>query len=404
VWTAAITSDGSSSSFLVVGNPGSCDEDVAGAGFTTPPAPDDPPLGLPADFGYIEAYTMECTNNVLLANGRPNLCASPNGNNDGGDDAIMGIATLVNAEAGFASSHNATSFVGFDAYSESASTRNSLGAGTVPITANYIPATPGRGNRTAVNRALAREGGVDKEILLGRWTASTLLDSTTQVVLTFPGNAQPGSNDPVSIWVFNEEENFNFSPREITLNWEVNICTFHNAGETSSGNTQLSCNGDNVGLGGAGGNEIVGPGGTFSGGWFRILNNNDQTAGDLIGGDGTGRETDDINAPPDSRFAVIGLVFSFFQGVNGIFDQSYPIQWAAIVGVGGIGGANCSTFTNVAFPIGCNSFNIQGEYAPWFLNPADLGDFVAPGDSFFGGLGLARDDTADEPDDVVGAN
>jgi hypothetical protein len=103
VWTAAITSTGrnASTSSLLIGDPGTCDGSVTNAqGLTPPPAPGDPPLGLNADFGYIEAYTLEC-NSPVLAPGCPASPQAPFGNNNGGDDTIMGTATLVSATAGF---------------------------------------------------------------------------------------------------------------------------------------------------------------------------------------------------------------------------------------------------------------------------------------------------------------
>jgi hypothetical protein len=296
----------------------------------------------------------------------------------------MGVATLVSVAAGFSSSYNATSFIGFDALSETAGVRNPNNIGRahslftdVFVPPGFVPVilppntvtniSTGNARRDVAN-ALANEGGVSKEILMGRWTANAAFNSRTDVVLTFPTGDFPSTipPDPVSLWVFDEEENFNFSPREITLNWEVNICTFENRGNTPSGQTELTCNGDNTVLGGAGGRSILGPGGTFDSGWFRILNNNDGVNGGI--GDGTGREFDDINAIPDFTFPVIGLVFSFFEGVSGVFDQAYPIQWAAITGQGGIGAIPfCSPGNgppqNPAFP-GCNAFDISSQFQP----------------------------------------
>jgi hypothetical protein len=70
-------------------------------------------------------------------------------------------------------------------------------------------------------------------------------------------------------------------------------------------------------------------------------------------------EFDSINSIPDTSFPVIGLVFSYFQGTNGMFDQSYPIQWAAITGLGGIG---ASPFCDAAPFTGCNAFDISSQF------------------------------------------
>lgn len=372
VWTAAITTAGPGVSSLQVANPGSCDAAVLGGqGITPPPAPTDPPIGLNANFGYITAYAIECSANISPLGLCPSAPIPPAGNDDGGDDTLMGTATLVDATAGFSSSYNATSFIGFDAINESANVRNAnntgrahllytMVSGGVPaVVAGPTPISTGSA-RSDVANALANEGGVSKELLMGRWTASTVFNSSTDVILTFPTGDFPGVVDPVSIWVFDEEENFNFSPRSIVLDWEVNICTFQNPSVTATGDTEFSCNGNNTNLGGTGGQSVQGPGGTFQGGWFRIINNNDLLPFGI--GDGTGVEFDDINAIPDMAFPVIGLVFSFFEGVSGIFDQAYPIQWASVTGLGGIGNPTFCSF----FPYtGCNAFDIASQYQPY---------------------------------------
>ena len=97
---------------------------------------------------------------------------------------------------------------------------------------------------------------------------------------------------------------------------------------SASGMTEFSCNGATPA-------QILGGVNGFTGGWFRILNNNDALNRGI--GDGSMVESSSIGAIPDSDFPVIGLLFSFFQGGNGVFDQAYGIQWAAITGQGGIG-------------------------------------------------------------------
>jgi hypothetical protein len=202
---------------------------------------------------------------------------------------------------------------------------------------------------------------VDKEIFLARWTASPEIDSSTQLVFTFPGGFQPvdpvGGPDPVSVWAWDEEERFNFSPRSIVLPWEVTRCTLENGLNSASGNTELLCDGN------AGPLEIVGSGGTFTGGWLRIINNNALADVDAIGDD-TGVESDGLDAPPDSRFPALALAFSFAEGVDGMFDQSYPVQWAAVLGAGGLGGPSCNR-TRSGFPSGCLSYNIPSTFSPW---------------------------------------
>lgn len=350
VWTVAITSTGEGTSGLSIGDPGSCDSAVAGAGFNAPPspgAPGDRPLSLAADFGYISAYTMGVSPEDLASGG--------------GDDTLMGVGTLISVANGFSSSYNATSLVGFNAISAGARLDSTTGAGTLL----------GVGTRGAIERALANEAGVSKEILMGRWTALNSINSMTDVVITFPTGAQPGRTDPVSIFIFDEEENFNFSPRQIILDREVNVCRFENA-DITGGTTELSCNG-------ASPFDVSGTGGDFEQGWFRIINNNNRIVLDGVG-DGSGNESDDINAIPDSTFPVIAFEISYFDGTAGMYDQSIPLQWIAITGQGGIGSSTaCDPINgpplNPAF-VGCNGFAIPSEFAPHtlpdgVLTPAD---------------------------------
>jgi hypothetical protein len=283
----------------------------------------------------------------------------------GGDDRLMGVATPVNVAGGFSSSFNAVAIVGFDALNETASVLNVTGSGTRPLTLLGDNETSlcavGVGCTRAVQRALAREGGVDKEILMTRWTADPTINSTTQLVLTFPGGGQPGS-DPVSIHFFDENENVNFSPREITLPREVNTCTIDT---NAANNSEIKCNGATTGL------EVVGTGGTFVSGWLRIINN-------VLGSP----ENDSLDALPVSRFPVTGLVFSTFGGDGGsAFDQLFPIQWAAILGAGGSGPVTCLANP----PALCNAFDIANPTsAPWFRAATVP---IIPGDNVTGALG-----------------
>ena len=335
VWTAAISpGTAAGSSNLVVGNPGSCDAAVAGSGFTPPPLPGQV-VPMAATFGYIEAYTMEGAIALL----------------GGGDDTLFGVATPVNVAAGFSSSYNAVAFTGFNATDE-----------TFVVLRN-----------SAVAQALAREGGVDKEVLMTRWFADPALSAVTQIVLTFPGGFQPGAADPVSLFVFDEDENFNFSPRHIFLPWEVNVCSLAQNPATPDTQITFTCaDPTNQPF------DIVGAGGTFISGWLRIVNN---SVGAV--------EQNSLDAPPATRFPVIGLTFSSFEGVDQ-FDQSFNIHWAAIRGAGGIGGTACNPLT--AF---CRSYNLTdsavfpggGTFSPWFLPGfPNIVQLIVPGDSVTGAL------------------
>jgi hypothetical protein len=402
VWTAAISSNGreAANATLTVGNPGSCDDTVAG-GLTKPPMSGKAGASIiDADFGYIQAYTMEChtgeTTGCKVPTDEVNQGAStpPYGNDDGGDDTITGTATLVSASAGFSSSYNATSLIGFDALSESADIRNANNGGRAhqffsvercvsqlsdsardrACLAEFSETDPSKVSsgsaRTDVANALASEGGVNKEILMGRYTASPYFDSTTDLILTFPTGDQPQDADaiydPVSVFTFDEEKTSTFFTT--TLDWQVNICTFQNSGDaaSASGMTEFSCNGATPA-------QILGGVNGFTGGWFRILNNNDALNRGI--GDGTAVEFNAIGSIPDSNFPVIGLLFSFFQGGTGVFDQAYGIQWAAITGQGGIGDPRfCSEENRGTGYAGCDGFNIASQYQPHSLPSLSLTD------------------------------
>jgi len=345
VWTAAIsTTVAGTSSNLVVGNAGSCDAAVAGAGFTPPPLVG---VGVPiaAATGYMEAFTMEA---------------------GGGDDTLWGVATPVNITSAFSSSINAVSFSGWNAISESANVTSTTGNGTVGNT----------GSGTSLSQALAREGGIDKEVLQARYVAGGVAAATTQIVLTFPAGFQPGAADPVTAFFFDEAENINFSPRQIILPWEVNVCTIANDGTV----TNITCPGAGNSF------DVIGSAGAFTEGWVRIINN------------AVGVETDGLDDLPVSRFAAASLVLSSFTGSGGtFFDQSFPITWSSILGAGNVtqaaaNGLQCST-TNQT---GCLSFSVASTFFPWTsaaaFSTAGQGLFILGGGQFTSLSGLAQDE------------
>ena len=110
VWTARLMSDGEGKSMLDVVNPGNCVSDMPTADM----------LPLAADHGFIEAYTT--------------------------DGMIMGVANIVSPMGGFSSIYNAVSLVNFDPMSET--------------------------KMADIQYALAMEGGIRKDMLIGRWAAS----------------------------------------------------------------------------------------------------------------------------------------------------------------------------------------------------------------------------------------
>ena len=226
VWTARLTSDGEGKSMLDVANPGNCAS-------ATPPAA---MLPLAADHGFIEAYTT--------------------------DGMLMGIANIVSPMGGFSSMYNAVSIVNFDPTVE-------------------MPA-----KAEGIQDALAMEGGIQKDMLIGRWAATPDNGAETHVVLTFPAGGGPGTT-PVRIHVTDQEGLLSGS-REFYLGRAVNLCTFM----TMDGETTLSCNGS----------PAVLPLSSI-GGWFKIM------APDMMG------------------LPVIGMISTVYDGSNGDFDQTAPIQW-----------------------------------------------------------------------------
>lgn len=306
VWTAALTT-GPTASALIVGNPGSCDAAVRAAGFTSPPAAGQV-VPLNATFGYIEAFTM--------ASG-------------GGADVLWGTGTLVNVSAGFSSSYTGTAVVGMNAETEAFTTQGNV----------------------LLAETLARERGVDKEILMTRYVAGGIAEVSMEIVLTFPTGRQPGITDPVSVYFFDEEERVNFSPRSIVLPHEVNVCTVTSQG----GSAIFRCPGTGNVL------SVVGSTGTFPSGWLRMLNTR------------VGEEVESIDALPATRFPVLGLAFSFFTNGELQFDQAFPLHWMAIVGAGG--GSETSAF---------HGSHLGG--APWFFPDGML---LMPGDNTTGGLPLS---------------
>jgi hypothetical protein len=255
----------------------------------------------------------------------------------GGDDTLWGVATPLNVTGGFSSSYDATALINFNATDERF---NVISGAANPI-------------GTAVSQALAREGGVDKELLFSRYVAGAGIGAVTQLILTFPTGVRPPATDPVSAFFFDENENINFSPRNVTISQEVNVCTI--SLPTGATFARIVCNAEPNGF------DIVGSAGTFVSGWVRLINNVN-----------LGPEIDLLDAAPASRFSVIGMALSSFASGAVQFDQLFPIQWAA-TNVGAAGALNC--------PVG-SSFNCASSFAPWFAGTTLFS--ITPGDNITG--------------------
>ncbi len=223
-WTAAIVaSEDGMSSTLAVGNPGSCGAAMA------------EPMSLSATAGLIEVYPMDM------------------------EGYLMGTATLVNTGAGHASSYNATS-----------------------LEADLAAEPMVKG--AAIMDALSMEGGISKDMLLGRWVADPMIGGTTHIAMTFPvPDSAPGQ---VTIEL-TDEAGTSAGTYYVTLDKVVNLCNIMSDG---MGATMLSCNGGQAW-------EVP-----IDQGWFKIM-------------------ADGMNLP------VIGMVSQAFAGTLGMFDQTYGVQW-----------------------------------------------------------------------------
>ena len=224
-WTAAIVASSSASASTVEGgNPGSCSGAMSD-------------VTVNATYGFIEVYPTDM------------------------EGYLMGVATLVNVTEGYASSYNATSLM-----------------------ADLDSATKG----ADIKAALAMEGDIQKDMLLGRWGANPMHGGMTRIMLTFPVPASAPTK-AVAIMVTDEMGNSS-TVASMMLNKAVNMCTF---ATDAMGVTTLSCNGST--------GFVVSP----DEGWFKIM-----APADMMG------------------FPVIGMVSQAFDtDDNGMFDQSYPVQW-----------------------------------------------------------------------------
>ena len=155
-----------------------------------------------------------------------------------------------------------------------------------------------------INAALMAQ---TKDLLTGRWTAidDDNVMSHTKVVLTLPMNHfnfADGTADPLSLHVFDDMGNIVLHSVGVDLPMGVNTCMFM-SGMVSCNDTEIGSLGDAMS------------------GEFRIHNNIAPERPARVG------ENPDSQTPAES-LAVIGLVFSYFQGSDGMqYDQVTPLQW-----------------------------------------------------------------------------
>ncbi len=340
----------------------------------------------PATSGWLDVWLTPAN---TLQDG-PDADTEPDHASDSNTLRLGGVATLVSPGAGFASSYRAVALWRCGDWVHTGSSSGERGYRNWNLQVTYPDLTPDRsvGERVDtgdgcwnVDRnangvvgekktgALAPWDEVDpisealtqvsstggNRVVVGEWTAldDENVQTSTKVVLTFPqtplryegqktaGGAKMMATDPVSVLVFDEDGELALDSREVLLDQDVNVCTFlpqDLAMEDDMGpEPGLSCNGRRVGaLQGA------------TSGLFRIFNNTAVTldGAGLVTNDGS--EATDLSVkkatagassgdPPtrpkggqvpdgNYRFAMIGLVFSYFKGTDGReYDQIAPL-------------------------------------------------------------------------------
>lgn len=338
-WTAVLSSAG-----LQVVSAGTCDDQVQA------PAPSrhggwESPTPVPGEIvslgdtahGYLEAWVNPTSTLNDDAVFPPDADFNP-------DHAvpryIAGLAMVVSPAAGFSSSYDAIALRGCGAAAGTdiaADTDDgngcwALGTGGVSGTSPVAGTGEGvwirqalRGVTTAPTPAdpepAPTPGDTPRDLLLGRWTAiaDAHVTSTTTVILTFPVNhllLVDRTADPVSVHVYDDDGTLGLQSIDLTLPLGVNRCRFlPPSGEQS---VLFSCNGEAVGA-------IDAPAGEF-----RIFNNTavgwEETTALVRERPGLTHTNGGAQDPAES-LAVLGLVFSYFAGTDGLqYDQATPIR------------------------------------------------------------------------------
>ncbi len=311
-WTASISANAAGDgSMLTLGNPGECDAMVTqpamtrgGSNVMRTPTMDNPTIMLDGTMGIIEAF--------------PKVASTGTGEDMATSTVrdISGLAYLVSAEEGFASTYN-------------------------PVALTSCNVQECNAGFMAFN---AREE--IKRHLFGRWITDPVLNATTDVILTFPDthplnyqtvvDNQPRTNtDPLTMYVFDEAGN-TVANHEVMLDQTVNMCRFE---MMENRLTQVTCN-----------DVVVIEGFNAEAGSFRIVNNTDKKyAGDMKAMAGTETGTDDMtmsftlaaqtyagagtvplplggNGGPWG-LPVFGFTMSAFDVTSGMYDNLSPIRW-----------------------------------------------------------------------------
>ena len=361
-WTATLSMDG-----LMVMDPGECDgilrelsSNPSNMNVPTPTMDGDPVDLGDTTSGFIEAWLRP--RNALEDDSRgPDPDFEPQ---NGQMNNISGTAMLVSPMSGFSSSYNAVALTGCDILPDDLiwdvpGTANTLGpqlslgadgaAGGTGVNMDDMDgdgcwttvmddptdapdeATDPAGTRTnpAMNGILYALQGMtdsdsdtmyDRDLLTGRWTAISddNVMSHTKVILTFPTNHlnyANGTSDPVSVYIFDDMGDMVHTSAGLTLNMGVNMCTFMPMDMM----TMFSCN------------DEEGDSFDAMSGEFRIFNNL-APASSARTKEYPGLTELALTPPvnpqvPDASLGAIGLIFSYFEGTDGMeYDQVTSIQ------------------------------------------------------------------------------
>ena len=343
-WTATLSAAG-----LQVVSAGGCDDEVrqpapsrrVGGHHHSTPAPGEHVSLAHTERGYLEAWlnpTGTLTDDAVW----------PPDADYGPDHAtpryIAGQAMVVSPASGFSSSYDAIALRGCGATAGTpiaADTDDGNGCwalgtggsgGTSPVAGTdggvWIRQAL-RGVTTAPtptdSEPAPAPGDTPRDLLLGRWTAiaDAHVTSSTTVVLTLPVNhllLADRSADPVSVHVYDDDGTLVLRRIDLTLPLGVNRCRF--LPPTGTQPVMLSCNGEAVGAIEAAAGE------------FRIFNNTavewEATAVQVRERPGL-THTDGGAQDPAESLAVLGLVFSYFEGTDGLqYDQATLVQGVEI--------------------------------------------------------------------------
>ena len=250
-------------------------------------------------------------------------------------DVITGVAFILNTDSGTGESVPPTALVGFNAINADDDAANEA------LTDNDKNEEAVVAGSMRVADALAREGGVDKEILITHFNINPDFAGSTMLVITLPTEDKDiddrmDEDNPVSIFAIDPQGFGDYGPVSMELDSNVNMLDMATLGDDA----------DRSDIG----HRLVE-------GWLRILDS----------GEG---ERDD---PPKSRLPAIGRVFQSVENGAMSFNQSYPWQWAAMMGAGGY--------------VGVGSDDSAGAITP---RPDAAGTSLKPMMPIFFGRGIRR--------------